>query len=579
MIFNLKLFLRKKNNFFVFILVFFIIAVLSMCIPIHSDDYFYFFKGVSFSSIYAHYIGWSGRAVADSISSFLLFFFPKKIYTLINAFAFSLLIYFISILPKFALRSKSNNNLFVFVLVFLLYWIANPNLGQTSFWVVGSANYLWTNLILVGYFLLLFFLRSTRNAEVNFLVLFTVFLLSVLAGWTNENTGLFAFVVSVAFLVEVYLNNKFSFIGNNLCYAVGAIGSLIGYIFLLFAPGNMIRAKQYDYWYSQPKLPRLESYMMEAFPWEMKAYWQVYIVLLYCLFVLALIKRDDEHVNKKVILYSLLFFSAAILADLALAGSPVLPPRALNGALIFLLISTSFIFYYILDSMGTMKNKMLFSMVPLSFCLVYFFPSYFLFVSAMKSTQKQEEIRNEIILDAKSKGEMDIKIPNFYFTKLVKYEDQFDTYHNPQTMGKFWGVNSIDKYDVNFDYSVISGKENLIFIGKDIVNGLHLINVYLYSEAVGLFSKRQNYMLFEFDKNPELYINNDNGMFFNICDRKDFCVNVGVSTVKSNLIAGKYYISNSIAETIESKNVKKVQFGMRNIKTSVKLSEQYLIIK
>ena len=578
MSFDFKLFLRKKSKFFVFILVFFVIAIPSTYIPIHSDDYFYFFKGVSFSSIYAHYIGWSGRAVADSISSFLLFFFPKNIYALINAFAFSLLIYFISILPKFALRSKSNNNLFVFVLVFLLYWIANPNLGQTSFWVVGSANYLWTNLILVGYFLLLFFLKSTKSMEVNFLVLPIVFLLSVLAGWTNENTGLFAFVVSFFLLVEACLNNKFIFIRSNLCYVVGAIGSLVGYAFLLFAPGNMIRAKQYDYWYSQPKLQRIESYMMEAFPWEMKAYWQVYIVLLFCLFMLALIKRNDENV-KKVITYSLLFFVAAILADLALVESPVLPPRALNGALIFLLISTSFIFYYIIDSMTTMKSKILFFMAPLFFCLVYFIPSYFLFVSAMKSTQKQEGIRNQIIFDAKSKGDLDIKIPGFYFTKLVKYEDQFDTYHNPQTMGKFWGVNSIDKYDVNFDYSVISGKENSIFIGKDIVNGFHLINVYLYDEVVGIFNKRKNYILFEFDKSPELYINNDNGMYFNICDAGDFCVNVDVSNVKPNLIAGKYYISSSVAEVIESKNVKKVQFGMHNIKTGIRLSEQYLMIK
>lgn len=578
MSFDFKLFLRKKSKFFVFILVFFVIAIPSTYIPIHSDDYFYFFKGVSFSSIYAHYIGWSGRAVADSISSFLLFFFPKNIYALINAFAFSLLIYFISILPKFALRSKSNNNVFVFVLVFLLYWIANPNLGQTSFWVVGSANYLWTNLILVGYFLLLFFLKSKKKMEVNFLVLPVVFLLSVLAGWTNENTGLFAFVVSFFLLVEAYLNNKFIFIRSNLCYVVGVIGSLVGYAFLLFAPGNMIRAKQYDYWYSQPKLQRIESYMMEAFPWEMKAYWQVYIVLLFCLFMLALIKRDDENV-KKVITYSLLFFVVAILADLALVESPVLPPRALNGALIFLLISTSFIFYYIIDSMTTMKSKILFFMVPLFFCLIYFIPSYFLFVSAMKSTQKQEGIRNKIIFDAKSKGDLDIKIPDFYFTKLVKYEDQFDTYHNPQTMGKFWGVNSIDKYDVNFDYSVISDKENSILIGKDIVNGFHLINVYLYDEVVGVFNKRKNYILFEFDKNPELYINNDNGMFFSICNAGGFCANVDVSNVKPNLIAGKYYISSSVAEVIESKNVKKVQFGMHNIKTGIRLSEQYLMIK
>src|SRR5690606_4744873 len=36
-------------------------------------------------------------------------------------------------------------------LVFALYWIANPDLGQTTFWIVGAANYLWTSVFNFGF--------------------------------------------------------------------------------------------------------------------------------------------------------------------------------------------------------------------------------------------------------------------------------------------------------------------------------------------------------------------------------------------------------------------------------------------
>ena len=136
----------------------------------HSDDFAYSLRGIGFNSIIEHYRGWSGRLVSDFISTFLLTILPKSIYGLINSLALTGLIYFICLIPVCA-SGKRQGLAVCIVIVFFLYFVANPSLGQTSFWIVGSANYLWTNLFISDFYSLLFscLRKSSKAAKLSFL--------------------------------------------------------------------------------------------------------------------------------------------------------------------------------------------------------------------------------------------------------------------------------------------------------------------------------------------------------------------------------------------------------------------------
>ena len=113
-------------------------------VPIHSDDYSYYQLGLSLKSHIEHYLGWSGRFITDYISSLLLNLLTRPVYMAVNSFVLLTVMVLVSVLPSFV-RNRGEiihrGSSVILWLVFVLYWVANPDLGQTSFWVVGSANY------------------------------------------------------------------------------------------------------------------------------------------------------------------------------------------------------------------------------------------------------------------------------------------------------------------------------------------------------------------------------------------------------------------------------------------------------
>lgn len=535
-----------------------------------SDDYSYFLKGGSISALYHHYMSWSGRLVADAISSTLLYFFSKPMRSFVNAFAFVSLMFMISIMPR-AIRIEkkiTSNDIITFFLVFLLYWVCNPNLGQTSFWIVGSANYLWTYLILVSYFLVLFKLQNMQKIR-PYLVPF-LFFLSVFAGWTNENTGVFAFVFTLFFVINKYRDKSGNGISNKILMLLCS-GSLIGYIAMVLAPGNSIRASRYGVWYDKSILERVEFFMLERFPSYMESYWQILIFLLASVFILLM---SEKQLNiKRNIAISFLFFVFSVFANIAFIGSPGgVAPRALNGSLVFLLISFSFVFESLLSSLNNKKLKFGIIFPALVFLLIYFLPSYFLFLNAVIATNRQENIRNEIIISNKRDGIYQFSIPDFYFSKLVKSSDAFDLFQN-NAINRFWGVSKIEKYTINFDYSVIKENDKSILVNKEVADGLILERVYFKDEFVGLFRAPKHYVVYEFNKQHNKVIVGDDVVFFHVYNKKkDGFVNADIPNSKSFPILGKFYLSKNIPSKVHVSDIVKIQYGLYNKKEKYRRS-------
>ena len=178
---NKKLKANKYLNIFLCVGIAIIMIIIPLIFtPISSDDFIYITNNSEWSDISWRYMNWSGRLVAD-IASLILLQLPPIIYIFFKATVWVGMISLISQLPSIFNKSYTwnTNN---FIVIFLLYWIANPNLGQTSFWTVGFTNYILTNFFIVLYLSSIFFFKDRRMKLWHFLI---IPILGLLAGNSN----------------------------------------------------------------------------------------------------------------------------------------------------------------------------------------------------------------------------------------------------------------------------------------------------------------------------------------------------------------------------------------------------------
>lgn len=186
----------KYVNKSIILVAFFAVFILEWYTPIHSDDYRYALIGLSFDAHLHHYLTWSGRLVADYTSALLLASESRIFISMMTGLAVVAFCYLIVKTPDGTLKWKKYDAV-TFTLIFLTFWVANPNIGQTVFWVVGSANYLWTNLFVAAWLWNLYRIQMRReNTRV------VMLLLGVLAGCSNESVA--PFVVGLALLAIIY---------------------------------------------------------------------------------------------------------------------------------------------------------------------------------------------------------------------------------------------------------------------------------------------------------------------------------------------------------------------------------------
>ncbi|MGU5592806.1 DUF6056 family protein [Aeromonas sanarellii] len=528
-----------------FIAAFLIVLIPSLRVPMQSDDYSYYLMGLSPSAHLEHYMGWSGRVVTNIISTALLSTMPHIAYEVINSIAFALLALFITVVPI----GDNENSKFSFYVrasfLFVLYWIANPNLGQTSFWIVGAANYMWTNMFIAVFFVYL--IRVINNNRFNPPLLFV---LAFLAGCSNENTAIVVVLITVFMVFYERASSRIK--------GVSIAGTLIGALLLILAPGNSVRASHFEYWNSLDFLQKVQIQFFDRLPQAASEYWQVYLVMIAGILVAAYAGT----LRKLTIIYMTVFFVASILANAAFIGSPVLPPRSMNGALCFLLISLSFVLVDVTKAKSVFGYGLISSVGLL--CIFYFVPSYYLFNKAMHATFEQAQIREKIILSAKINGQYDVKIPEFYFPQLAKYHDRFDTYHS-KALARYYGVTSTEMFRIGFDYSQIN-KAKYITVNKPFLDGFSLKHIYFYSENMGM----KNMALLEFSGPINKKANPGDRIFMHIYRKGyDGFINADVD-VYPTMIDGRYFTWRDVGK-VKIDQIEKVEVGVYNTKTKIRI--------
>lgn len=201
---------------------------------------------ILFHRIANHMGTWNAR-LGEQLAIFFLGF-DKAWFNILNTIAFLVFCYLVVAFGRGELPAWSDLSLYwqMFAAGALII-LAMPVVGELFFWLTGSANYLWSLLLLLLFFLpyRLFFSGKDIISQSTKIRQSAFFLLAFFSGLSNENTVPVVLFCIVGFMVyKIVQIKRFSWQMPK-WYLPGGILLMVGYLLVLFAPSTRIRMNYY----------------------------------------------------------------------------------------------------------------------------------------------------------------------------------------------------------------------------------------------------------------------------------------------------------------------------------------------
>lgn len=420
------------------IIGFFLVTYIAYLSPMQSDDFSYYNLGLSLDKHINHYLTWSGRFFADYISVALLHIPNKAVQSSIISCSAISMIFLISYLPSYILKQKYS--ILSFILLFIIYWVTNPTLGQTLFWVVGAANYLYTNLLIVIYLFLLTLYYQTRH-YISYILLI---LISSMVGFSSENTTWIVLLFSLSTSFIIYKKS------SDYKIWLSSVLVIISFSFMILSPGNSARAHSgaFDDFYALSFLTRVFQFVAYTLPTGLTK--MVPIILPSSLLFWIACKNN---LPKQLRTICLTLFSLSFLSLSSMVMSPLLSSRSLSGPILFLLLSNGILIHFLLSTQIKYFRKLLWSLYIVLSCI--FIISASLIFKSYLSLHYQEELILEEISTTKEKKLTSIILPDFYYPPSLRKRDALDQHVDTQAMGDFYQTSKITILPMEYDYSLI----------------------------------------------------------------------------------------------------------------------------
>ena len=252
----------SKKVWALLILIFLIMFGLNYLMPLcYGDDYVYAFiwPGQSMYiplpetverisrfydiiiSQWSHYLTGNGRAPAHLLVQFFIWQ-DKLLFDILNSLVFVVLILEIYWISNKGEITFKNLNISTLCMIFFSMWAFTVNFAGVFLWISGACNYLWMLAVLLS-LLILYIRKYYRFNKLNIqseFAKYLVFTWGIFAGWANENAVCWIILTLGMWLFK---NRKQESMESWMW--CGLIGLCIGYMLLVFAPGNMIRATSY----------------------------------------------------------------------------------------------------------------------------------------------------------------------------------------------------------------------------------------------------------------------------------------------------------------------------------------------
>lgn len=278
-------------------------------------------------SQWRHYFNQGGRNVVHTIAQILIFI-GKPWCSIINAITIVLF----SLTMCKLVSGKKKIRLSNYIVCISLIYLINPAMNSTLIWITGTSNYLW------GFFLITLcilpyrlYLDSNRiNQKYNVTKSLCFFIATILAGWTNENTSAaFIAYIFVWFFICISKNYKIT-----TWSVTGFFGAIIGWVTMIAAPGNYVRA---DMIADENKYSLFETLIVRGYYMERAFFDYLFYAIILIIISVLMIKYL---LRLKININASLFLFFAIIAYLTMILSPTFPPRVAFGIMGALIIAS-----------------------------------------------------------------------------------------------------------------------------------------------------------------------------------------------------------------------------------------------
>ena len=323
-------------------------------------------------SQWSHYITWGGRTVAHVLAQFFLWK-GKWVFNFFNSLISLLLI--VEIYCYIHQGSVSLNfSAEKLWCILLALWIFTPGFAPVFLWLTGSCNYLWTNVILIAF--LIPYIQSyydvfQKKESSNFLSFF-MFVFGIVAGWTNENS-----VCWIILTLFFFIHNRNKISKAEFWMISGLMGLLIGYAFLVLAPGNVARlySSKGERWINFDVIKTNVSMILTIGLFQ-------FFLWFFNLHSFNILKRRQLHEEalKKDILFSKTLCMLSFAMTTIMFFSPGFPPRSGFSGTVLLIASAGILFRvqdeYGIELIQANAKRFLYYVGLIYFIFTAFFTTY-----------------------------------------------------------------------------------------------------------------------------------------------------------------------------------------------------------
>ena len=407
---------------------FIMIYIYNMLTPLMSDDLL-FNKSIyhSFADVirqeYVQYMNWNGRSVLQIILK-IFSILPKSVFDIFNSICYvaTMLLVYRNV------KSSKAYDVFLYVLINICVWVFCVDFSQTVLWLAGACNYLWGIFIILGFITIYrFYLQKGTEIKHEILAGILLFITGMLAGWGNENTSGGAILIILLLTAKYYYENKKV---ENVMFS-GIAGSVIGFLFLLLAPGNAARSAMVT---AEEEYSGIAAYISRGLKVlkAMDEYLLVYIVVICLLGAYFYYSKRYKLMDfTETAIFA--FASVATAAVLIMTAEPM--ARAYFGANIYMMIAALRMVQMIRE-----EDTLLISLktggiiaAAIALCFIYVEEG-----ANLVRIRREINIRENYILEERAKGESDLTLPmlrpvfesKYSMAHLVDISDDESNWHN-----------------------------------------------------------------------------------------------------------------------------------------------------